>query len=171
MNAREIEILIQKYWDCETSRDEEILLQNFFLQEDIPEELKQYQGLFTYKKEQSELSLDESFDEKILSLIAEEPQQTGYRKKTLFSQITRIAAVALICLTIGSVATYFLTQDDEVVYTDTYDTPQEAYSVIQTAVFAVSNNLREGKYGTVEAMSKLNDFNEYFAPVKKGNRK
>ena len=47
MDYKYIEQLIERYWQCETTLQEEAILRAFFSQPDIPESLRQYQALFT----------------------------------------------------------------------------------------------------------------------------
>lgn len=162
MNARETEILIQKYWDCETSREEERMLREFFSEGDIPEHLLQYKSIFAYQIEQAELSLSADFDEKIMNLISEEKPR---KKISLFAQSMRVAAVAFLCLAAAGITAYFSDSKKTQEYTDTYSDPGEALYVIRNVVFAVGTNIQEGREESVEAMSKLNKFDEYIKDI------
>ena len=42
MDYKYIEQLLEKYWNCQTSLEEEHILRTFFAQKDIPESLKVY---------------------------------------------------------------------------------------------------------------------------------
>ena len=162
MNDRDIDILLQKYLECDSSVEEEIFLKEYFSQNDIPEVLLPYKSFFIYLKEQSEPALNADFDEKILALVSGEGKKTP-DKKPLFAQIMKVAAVALICLMMGGIAGYFTNREDKkTIYTDTFSDPKEALRVIQGAVIAVSFNLQEGREESMKAMSKLNKFDEYF---------
>jgi hypothetical protein len=48
MDYKYIEQLLERYWACETTLQEEAILRAFFSQEEIPEGLRKYQALFTY---------------------------------------------------------------------------------------------------------------------------
>ena len=48
MDYKYIEQLLERYWNCETSLEEEDILRTFFSQKDIPAELLPYQALFAY---------------------------------------------------------------------------------------------------------------------------
>ena len=48
MDYKYIEQLLERYWRCETSLQEEEILRAFFSQEDIPAALLPYRDLFTY---------------------------------------------------------------------------------------------------------------------------
>ena len=47
MKSEKIDYLLEKYWDCETSVEEEKELQAFFLGGDVPAQFQQYIPLFS----------------------------------------------------------------------------------------------------------------------------
>ena len=74
MDYKYIEQLIERYWQCETTLQEEAILRAFFSQPDIPESLRQYQALFTNELQKEE-PLGEDFDARIL---AQAPWEWGW---------------------------------------------------------------------------------------------
>ena len=50
MDYKYIEQLLERYWRCETSLQEEEILRMFFLQENIPANLQPYRHLFMYEQ-------------------------------------------------------------------------------------------------------------------------
>ena len=46
MDYKYIEQLLERYWQCETTLQEESILRTFFSQEDVPASLMQYKALF-----------------------------------------------------------------------------------------------------------------------------
>jgi hypothetical protein len=52
MKQEEIKQLLEQYWQCETSREDEQTLQEFFSGDTVPDELKVYQPLFAWKNKQ-----------------------------------------------------------------------------------------------------------------------
>lgn len=69
MDYKYIEQLLQRYWECETTLQEEGILRNFFAQNDVPEHLLPYRAIFQEQEKMSAEHLPASFDERILSLI------------------------------------------------------------------------------------------------------
>ena len=53
MDYKYINQLLERYWNCETSLEEEGILRAFFSQKDVPVELRQYQSLFAYQQMES----------------------------------------------------------------------------------------------------------------------
>lgn len=67
MDYKYIEQLLERYWTCETSLEEETILRTFFSQENIPAELLRYKDLFVYEQmEKTDCLLGKDFDERIL---------------------------------------------------------------------------------------------------------
>ena len=109
MDYKYIEQLLERYWNCETSLEEEDILRTFFSQKDIPAHLLPYQALFVYEqKEVSTHVLGSDFDSKILSVInEEEPLKVKARTITMTQRLMplfKAAAVVAIFLTLGNAA-------------------------------------------------------------------
>ena len=63
MNAQQIEQLLQRYWDAETTVEEEGQLRQFFNGNDVPQHLMRYKDLFVYEKFMQDEHLSEDFNE------------------------------------------------------------------------------------------------------------
>ena len=50
MDCRYVEQLLGRYWQCETSLEEESELRSFFSKEEVPAHLLQYKDLFVYQQ-------------------------------------------------------------------------------------------------------------------------
>ena len=105
MDYKYIEQLLERYWQCETTLQEENILRSFFSQEDVPVWLLKYKALFdaTAQKEQP---LGEDFDKRILAMT--EQQQTVKARTISLTQrlmpLFKAAAVVAIILTLGNAA-------------------------------------------------------------------
>ena len=65
MDYKYIEQLLERYWRCETSLQEEEILRMFFSQEDIPVALVPYRSLFVYEQNEKEMDvLGDDFDQR-----------------------------------------------------------------------------------------------------------
>ena len=112
MDYKCIEQLLERYWDCETTNEEESILRTFFSQKDVPARLLKYRSLFEYQKQAaSEAPLGDDFDQKVLAAIYEDIEDSpkvvkakvvsfGSYLKPLF----KAAAVVAMVLTIGDAA-------------------------------------------------------------------
>lgn len=65
MDYKYIECLVERYFRCQTTLEEERILCDFFRQEDVPEQLAQYQPLFATIVSESEQTVSDSFDQKL----------------------------------------------------------------------------------------------------------
>lgn len=92
MDYKYIEQLIERYWQCETTLQEEAILRAFFSQPDIPESLRQYQALFTNELQKEE-PLGEDFDARILEQIGETPKANIVTLKSRLMPLFRAAAI------------------------------------------------------------------------------
>ncbi len=81
MDYKYIEQLIERYWQCETTLQEEDILRAFFSQPDIPESLRQ-----------------------ILEQIGETPKANIVTLKSRLMPLFRAAAIVAIVLTLGNAA-------------------------------------------------------------------
>ena len=103
MDFTYIEQLLQRYFAAETSLQEEHILREFFAQDDVPAHLLPWKPLFAAEKQLSEAHLDDSFNERILSLTGQQHVQARrvtfrYRLRPLF----QAAACAAVAIAIGT---------------------------------------------------------------------
>ena len=115
MDYKYIEQLMERYFNCETTLQEEQILRSFFQQEEIPEQLRAYADLFRYEGQEAEQDrLGDDFDAKILSMV-EQPVVRARRislRSRLYPLFKAAATVAII-LTIGNAAQHsFYSEDD-----------------------------------------------------------
>ena len=112
MDYKYIEQLLERYWDCDTTIEEESILRTFFSQKDVPARLIKYRSLFEYQKQSADSEpLGDEFDQKVLAAIAEETAKTPKVVKakkvalaTYFKPLFKAAAVVAMVLTIGDAA-------------------------------------------------------------------
>lgn len=117
MNYQYIEQLLDKYWDAETTLEEEQILKSFFQQDNVPELLQPYKTLFCLSSEKATLSDD--FDRRMELLIADESKAEKQTKAIVipFSKrlmpLLKAAAVVAVTLTVGGAALKGMMQDNE----------------------------------------------------------
>ena len=100
MDYKYIEQLMERYWNAETSMEEESILRSFFSQENIPAEMEQWRSLFVA----DEPKLSDDFDARILAMIGEEAQSVKAKEVKLTQRLMplfKAAAVVAIILTLG----------------------------------------------------------------------
>ena len=139
MDYKDIEQLLERYWQCETSVEQELPpLRDFFAKEEVPAHLLRYKNLFVYQQVQQEVGLGEDFDTRILAEV--EPTVVKAKRLTLtgrFIPLFKAAAVIAIILSLGNVAQHSFSGDDgSVLATDTIGKQVTAPSV------AISNDVK-----------------------------
>lgn len=117
MDYKYIDQLLARYWDGETSLEEEQILRSFFSQESVPERLQKYRALFAYEQaETKDDVLGDDFDERMLAMIGEE-QPAKARVVSLrqrFAPLLKAAASVAILLALTNVAQLSFTPRDNV---------------------------------------------------------
>ena len=144
MDYKKINNLLEKYWEGETTLQEEATLRQYFNEADVAEELLPFQPLFKFFREEQENMVGEDFENKLLEkLRMEETPQV--RRIDWFKNVRRIAAAAIILL--GSFFIYkSVSTPDEVDRFAKYDakTEQEAYERTKAALALISNKINKG---------------------------
>jgi hypothetical protein len=148
MDYKYIKQLLERYWQCETTLEEEEILRMFFSQKDVPAELLSYKDLFTYEQSERKTNvLGDDFDEKILSMI-DEPAPVKARVIPFTQRMMplfKAAAVVAIILTLGNAAQMAF-DDDANSYNNVagYEHVQQGTSVAM-GDSAVIDTMQQGK--------------------------
>ena len=116
MDYKYIEQLLERYWECQTTLEEEAILRNFFRQEDVPASLLPYRQFFNEQDEMAKEHLDKDFADKMLQLVGEEtPVHVCKARRLTFMRrlrpFYRAAGLIAILLTIGNAAQQSFTDD------------------------------------------------------------
>ena len=153
MDYKYIEQLLERYWEGETTLQEESILRTFFSQPDsqeIPENLRKYQDLFRCELQKEE-PLGEDFDARILEQIGEAPVAKTVSLKDRLMPLFKAAAIVAIVLTLGNAAQ---------APWDIWDDPREAYVKAQEQLADTVNVLTtiqaENVSDTIQAPAKEN---------------
>ena len=160
MESDKLKELIEKYWNAETSLEEEAQLRKYFLEEQVAEEWKQTAMLFTYydAKKKEGIS-DSSFDQQVLKKIKTKP---AGNMRSLVYNMSRIAAGILVVIAIG----YFVRQEakksspPEVI--DTYSDPKLAFEETKKALMILSKGFGKAQH----EVGKMRVFHEAEQKVK-----
>ena len=107
MDYKYIEQLLERYWKCETTLEEEEILRVFFSQKEVPANLLPFRDVFVYENnEKKQQVLGDDFDQKLMEMI-DEPAHVKARVVTMAHRLTplfKAAAVVAIFLTLGNAA-------------------------------------------------------------------
>ena len=140
MNSEELNRLLGKFYNGESTEEEEELLKSFFREDNIPQGFDDEEAVFNYYS--SSMKIPEpsaDFESRILRGIDEsEGKQNSGRNRTIALWIMSTAAGLLIM-----VGSYFFFADKEELK-DTFSDPEIAYAETLRILMAVSEQLNKG---------------------------
>ena len=150
MDYRYIEQLMERYWEGETTLQEESILRTFFSQPDIPENLRKFQPLFICELEKEE-PLGEDFDTRILEQIGEAPVAKVVTLRNRLMPLFKAAAIVAIVLTLGNAA-----QAPWDIWEDPRDEYAKAKEQLADTVNVLTTIQAENMSDTIQAPTKEN---------------
>lgn len=161
MDSDKINSLLDKYWACETTLDEEKELREYFEQGEFPEQLRETSHLFRYFSEtRSNAISDVSFDRQVIDRISAGKQ--GKVRRLFFNTMRIAAGVAVLVVATFLVRNEIRNNNPEDV-ADTYSDPKIAFEETKKALMMISKS-----FGTAEEEAKkINLFNEAQEVVRK----
>lgn len=153
MNWQEIERLLEKYYEGETSLQEEGELIRFFSGDDVPPHLAGLKPQFDFiGSEQAQTLDDPAFDGEVMSRVREKGLGRLINLKSpVLYWISGIAATILIL-----VAVFVQFNPFGRTIADTYSNPAVAYDEARKVLLFVSDKLNQGT-GKLEPVGKFND--------------
>jgi hypothetical protein len=158
MDSKEIEQLLEKYWSCETSLEEEQQLKEYF-RGPVPGHLKEAAGLFRYFEWQHKQTMAAGSNN--IEVKNYLPRKETKPVKWFYNG-ARIAAGLLVVVT----ATYFVRQEIRKAYppevADTYSDPKLALEETKKALMIISKGLNKAQ----KEAEKIKVFNEAESKLK-----
>jgi hypothetical protein len=155
MDLHEIEKLLEKYWQAETSLEEEQKLREFFGGTNIPSSLKKEAGLFGFFQNEKEKTLATNFEGSVTKKL-QTRREGKVRIMISFGNMARIAAGIVVVVA----ATFLIRQEIRKSYPkeiqDTYTDPQMAFEETKRALQMISNSFGKAK----KEASKMQMLNE-----------
>ena len=137
MESRRIQLLLQKYFDAETSLEEENELIIYFTSGEVEESLKMYVSMFSGLKE---LSVEEDTDlgEELMNHILESEHKEKLKYRWMWQVVTGIAASVIVAL----LAVNFYSGRNQ--WTDTYTDPKQACAEATKTLEYVAGKYHQG---------------------------
>lgn len=146
-NYPEIEILLNRYLQCETTEDEEQQLCDFFLSCDtLPEQWQPYKALFAYRQQQAAVTLPSDF---VVKLTIK--RQTRMMRRIVW-RWTSIAA----CIVAGLSITYFAGRDNSLSHENDFSIAEARVAMVD-ALLMISDNLQKSETVINEGLCSLSD--------------
>lgn len=158
MDSKEIGQLLEKYWNCETSLEDEQILRSYFSGPNVPDQLKDAADLFRFFESERKRALDENFDHSMMRSVKKTERTTKVISMVRWVQVARIAAGVLVMVAAG----YFVrneimkSKDQVQALEDTFTDPKDALEETKKALMMISRSFGKAKEGA----GKINLFNE-----------
>lgn len=149
MKVNEIEKLLARYYDGETSEAEEKELKRFFTEEDdIPAHLLAEKEIFMQLSARPAPEVPEDLERRLNAKIDEwdtrEKRTLKVKKHTRTIRMQWIGSIAASLLILFSVGGYLYKPYSAPAPPDTCATPEEAYAQAQKALIILSTSLNKG---------------------------
>jgi hypothetical protein len=158
MDYQQIEILLNKYWDCETNQEEERQLTTFFSNGDVPEHLRAYTPFFLVLEEKGKIQGGDSLGEKITNILQKEEKQKPVIVR-YFYPFLRIAAGILLLIAMGlGIQTHHNNKIViQQVYSETYTDPDLAMEEVYEAFDKIAHSLTKAQIAWTELTDSINN--------------
>jgi hypothetical protein len=163
MDFNNMEELLKKYWNCETTLEEEKRLREYFGGSDIPDQLKDAALLFRYFEETKKKSLsDVAFEGQVMRKVL--PQKQSKIVRLVYNSMRIAAGLAVVIAATWFIRTEIRETTPQAVV-DTYDDPKLAFEETKKALLMISKS-----FGTAEQQAKkINLFNEAQEEIQRKN--
>jgi hypothetical protein len=162
MDSERIEELLNKYWNCETTLEEEQQLKAYFRETLIPDRLKDKAAVFRYFEAEKKKSLNDVSFEKDVIISINVPKK-GKVASLVFNAMRIAAGIVVLMLAVWLVRME-VRKSTPVEMTDTYNDPKMAFEETKKALMMISKS-----FGTAEQQAKkINLFNEAQKDLRKG---
>lgn len=175
MTVIEVKQLIEKYFEGDTTLQEEALLADYFAGNNIADELKQYQPLFKFFATEKQIILSQSTTNDILKLTQRQKGQQevsnglkakrgggGFSAGNLSLWWRAAAAVLIIGVSSYLITTRFesvknrsLAENNRIKIYDESEEAEKALEEVQAALALVSKKMKKGTDQTTEGMKKV----------------
>ena len=157
--------IIEKYFEGETSLEEEARLRDYFSNDPVDEDLKAYQPMFQHFVAEREQVLADDFDEALFQKM-EAPEHKIVQMRNWPRQLLRIAAVGAVVVA----AMIFLQKSNSTqaqqasIDWSKYEITDEkmAYDETVKALKLLSSKLNKGTKKATDEMEKMEKVGKYF---------
>ena len=148
MDLNRVEILLERYWNCVSTVEEENELKLLFNSKDVPDELKDSATLFKYFERQKGATLDENFNQDIIEKIKLQKTPVIRKINSRFRNYMQVAAAVLVILAASFVFRMEFWQGEKpklLLVEDTFQTPEEAYAETKKAFMLIAEKMNSGR--------------------------
>lgn len=139
METKEIKDLLQRYFDAETSTEEESRLMEYFSSGRVDSEFSAYSRYFSGFSQLSSVEGEATIEEDVMNYILEQEAEDNEKYRWLWKAVSGIAATVLLV-----VSGYMIYESRQKTYKDTFDDPSQAYAYAVQTLQYVSSEYNKG---------------------------
>lgn len=154
MTNEEINILLNKYWNCETTISEEQELQKYFSQNNVSEEFQPYKSLFTYTENLQAATLSDDFDAKLQKAIREDKKYITIR---IFAPMLKIAASIVLILGLAISILFITKETNKPQFANNLEENETAIEQATYALRKVSNALQATQEASMQTLQDIDN--------------
>ena len=158
METKEIAKLLQKFFNGESTGEEEKTLESYFRSGEVAEEFKDYAAFFNGISYLANVTDYSYIEDEIMDFILENENREKTRYRWLWQTVTGIAASVIIIL--GGFLFY---QQQQKPFNDTFEDPKEAYAYAQQTLQFMSVKYNKG----IAGLSGFEKLNKAAQPIKR----
>lgn len=158
MNINEIEKLVEKYYDGETTLSEERILQVFFSGDSIPANLENLKKQFAFFENEHDIRLDNpNFNDNVLESLQDKAKILKFRLQKPFMYTAYGVAVTILIAIAINLFNFLSVNDSTAISQSTIQDPEKAYRETKQALILVSTYIDEA----MAECTNISKFDEY----------
>lgn len=155
MDYNKIKDLLEKYWEGETSLQDEQLLKRYFNGDKVASDLEEYRSLFVYFKQEKDKGSTQSF-EHISTERKTIVRALWVNRLSIAASVVLIIFAGFLCYN-NIMRTTPSLAEQTISSKDTYKDPKAAYKEAKAALMLISKGLNKGVKKTKEGVRKVKD--------------
>jgi hypothetical protein len=144
MDSKHIEALLEKYWNAETTLEQEQELREFFLGNNVPENLTEATMLFRYFEGEKSKKLNENFDAVVTKKV-QQRQDGKIIPMTNWFSIARVAAGIIVVVAAVYLIGAEIRGRTPKEIADTESDPKLAFEETKKALMMISKNFHKAQ--------------------------
>ncbi len=140
MKTKKAKILLHRFFEGETTLEEEQMLESYFQSEMIDDELLPYKSFFGGIAEIAQTLVDSGIEDEIMDHILEQEHREKTKYRWMWQRISGVAVAVVIIF--GGLLIY--EQQNKQPFKDTFSDPDEAYAYATQTLKVISSKYNSG---------------------------
>lgn len=171
MDLKKVEVLLERYWNCASTTEEERELREFFSLEHIPDKYKHVAALFRYYSDRGKPGIpDPQFEPSLIERLKHQKSPKVRKMERAFQNYMKVAAALLLIVVTSLIFRMEVWKSgnapDLLLVQDTYKSPEQAFAETKKALLLIASKMKEGKQ-QVDRIKALNEAEQKIKTQKK----